>query len=186
MAPPVAPTGGNFFTRKFGPFPVWGWVAGGTGGLLALSVWRNNKQSNADAAAAAQTDNSTVPADQVPDYIFQNYSTTNVTTGAEEPGTPTTPHPPVQPPPSRGGKPPTAGPGIPRPPSKPVKAPRTYVVKHGDTLSSIAKRYGTTWQSLWTYNTTSGNRPAATIAQLKKRGPNLLYAGETIYIPAAG
>jgi LysM repeat protein len=97
--------------------------------------------------------------------------------------TPATPAPPVVTPPSTSPKPPTTT-KPPPPAPKPIpKAPKEYKVVHGDTLSAIAARNHTTWQKLFTYNTTPGVRPAATIAELKRRGPNLLYAGETILIP---
>ena len=36
----------------------------------------------------------------------------------------------------------------------------TYVVKKGDTLSSIAKKYNTTWQKIYNSNkSTIGNNP---------------------------
>ncbi|HSG15428.1 MAG TPA: LysM peptidoglycan-binding domain-containing protein [Anaerolineae bacterium] len=60
---------------------------------------------------------------------------------------PTTP-PPTTPPPTSGG---------------------TYVVKPGDTLSSIAARYGTTVQELAALNGISN--------------PNLIYAGQVLQIP---
>jgi LysM repeat protein len=56
-------------------------------------------------------------------------------------------------------------------------------VKKGDTLSAIAAKYHTTWQALWKWNTTKGNRPASTIATLLGRGPNDLVVGEEIDIP---
>ena len=61
----------------------------------------------------------------------------------------------------------------------------TYTVVTGDNLTTIAKKYGTTAASLFAYNTTPGVRPAATIATLKQRGPNLIYAGEKILIPSS-
>jgi len=47
-----------------------------------------------------------------------------------------------------------------------------YTVRPGDTLSEIAERYGTTYQSLAAYNGISN--------------PNLIYAGQTIRIPTGG
>ena len=44
-----------------------------------------------------------------------------------------------------------------------------YTVKRGDTLSSIARRYGTTVQALLTAN--------------PRTNPNLIYVGETLIIP---
>jgi LysM repeat protein len=63
-------------------------------------------------------------------------------------------------------------------------------VKWNDTLSGIASHYGMTWQQLFSFNTSTGskgaNRPASTIATLKKRGPNLVYNGTTFYVPKKG
>jgi hypothetical protein len=47
--------------------------------------------------------------------------------------------------------------------------PQTYTVKKGDTLSKIAKKYGTTWQNLMKLN------PAIT-------NPHKIYVGQTISI----
>lgn len=62
--------------------------------------------------------------------------------------------------------------GTPVPPVPPVTPPAdyiTYVVQPGDTLSEIAERYGTTYQTLASLNGISN--------------PNLIYAGQTIRIP---
>lgn len=168
-------------TKKVGPMPMWAWGAAGLGAALAYSLIsraKASKDSSADSDTATAT---TVPADQIPDFI--NQVTVNNPAGpgpvaTAPPSTPSTPTaPPVAPPKTTTPAPPST--------SKPAPAKAiSYKVKSGDTLSSIAKRYGTTWQSLWSYNTTSGNRPADTIKTLKSRGPNLLYAGETILIPS--
>ena len=47
-----------------------------------------------------------------------------------------------------------------------------YVVKAGDTLSGIASKYGTTYQTLAAYNNISN--------------PNLIYVGQQIKIPGNG
>jgi LysM repeat protein len=54
-------------------------------------------------------------------------------------------------------------------PSAPARPPQTYVVKAGDTLFSIALRYGTTVQVIQTAN----NLP----------NPNAIYAGQNLTIP---
>lgn len=56
-----------------------------------------------------------------------------------------------------------------KPVNEPNTMPQTYVVKMGDTLSKIAKKYGTTWQNLMKLN------PAIT-------NPNKIYVGQTIRI----
>lgn len=173
----------NILTRKLGPFPGYVWGAGGLAVALGVSVLLRGRAAKQDTTATDTT--SSEPADQVPDFISNSYVTVN-NPGAPAPptsggttaqsGGPLPVTPPVQLP-----KQPT--PAKPSTPAKPAGKATSYTVKHGDTLSSIAKRYGTTWQALWTYNTTKGHRPDSTIATLKKRGPNLLYAGETILIP---
>jgi LysM repeat protein len=52
----------------------------------------------------------------------------------------------------------------------------SYTIKSGDNLSSIAARYGMSWQTL--YNSNKGN--------LRSGNPNLIYPGETIQIPGGG
>ena len=49
---------------------------------------------------------------------------------------------------------------------------KTYTVKSGDTLSGIASKYGTTYQTLAAYNNISN--------------PNLIYVGQQIKIPGNG
>lgn len=56
-----------------------------------------------------------------------------------------------------------------KPVNEPNTMPQTYIVKRGDTLSKIAKKYGTTWQNLMKLN------PAIT-------NPNKIYVGQTIRI----
>ena len=49
-----------------------------------------------------------------------------------------------------------------------VNATRAYTVRRGDTLSSIANRYGTTWQKLQKMNSLSN--------------PNWIYLGQKLNI----
>lgn len=57
-------------------------------------------------------------------------------------------------------------------PSQPVPT-TTYTIQAGDTLSKIARRYGTTWQAIWELN-----KP------MRSGNPNLIYPGEVIRIPS--
>lgn len=167
----------ELLTKKIGPMPTWGWM-----GILLVVVlaWRlySNKKS---AAATVQTTSAdqTTPSN-VPEFISQSYITNNIPAEPSEPVT-TGPVPPVSKPPVKGpqppGKPPTK-----RPPHPPKEKVIEYRVKKGDTLSSIAKRYHTTVAAIWKYNTTPGNRPAATIKTLEKRGQNLIFRNEQIDI----
>jgi murein DD-endopeptidase MepM/ murein hydrolase activator NlpD len=58
-------------------------------------------------------------------------------------------------------------------PAKSTTLAQSYVVVAGDTLSGIAGRYGTNWQSVWKVN------PFIADA-------NLIYPGQKLTIPAAG
>ena len=180
--------------RKWGPAPVWIWSVAGLVAAWLVAKWR---ASRAAANGAQQQDQQGATGadaeseDVAPQFIIEN----NFPPGVGAPPTPSAPVtvPPVPPPvkvtlPGTSPNPPATTPSKPpanpkTKPKTPSKPPITYKVKSGDTLAAIAKRYHTTWQSLWSYNTTPGNRPASTIATLKQRGPSLLYAGETILIP---
>lgn len=67
---------------------------------------------------------------------------------------------------------PSTSPVVTEPPkeTKPVVSPETtYIVKAGDTLSSIAAKFGTTWKVLAEYNNIVN--------------PNVIYGGQKIKIP---
>ncbi|MEK4025780.1 LysM peptidoglycan-binding domain-containing protein [Sporosarcina sp. FSL W7-1283] len=60
---------------------------------------------------------------------------------------------------------------------KPKPKPKTHIVKKGDTLWAIAKKYnkkGASWTELW----------AANKKNLKSGNPNKIYPGEKVVIPA--
>jgi len=175
--------GGNVFTRKVGPAPLWVWMLAGLGLALGYVAWRGNKQKQAAATTQDQT-----TTDQTPPFIIQNYTTVP----PEQPGPPG----PAGPPGATGGTGPVAPPakppvGHPTPKPGPGKGkgshkPLAYRVKPGDTLTSIAEREHVAggWQQLYAFNTSpqSGHTPQA-IATIKKRGPNSLVTNELIYIP---
>lgn len=95
----------------------------------------------------------------------------NVPPPTSVPGTPSKP-----PPHNGGGTPPT-----PKPPSNKVPPHYDVVAKRGDTVSRIAARYNEPWQTVWAFNLKY--RPPATVAILKARGPNLIFAGTHIWVP---
>jgi len=81
----------------------------------------------------------------------------------------------------------------PKPPPAPAPPPRkawddslTYTVSSGESLGSIAAKYGLTWQQLWDYQFMPGIRSADAVMKLRARGPNLTYAGSTFEIPPKG
>lgn len=91
------------------------------------------------------------------------------------------PGPPTNPPPTNGGGGGGGSTPTPKPPSN--KTPPYYdvVAKRGDTISGIASRYHKSWQEVWAFNLKY--RPPATVAILKARGPNLIFAGTHIWVP---
>ena len=81
--------------------------------------------------------------------------------------------------------PPTSVPGPINPPTNPPtnRIPPYISVKavRGDSISKIAAKYGKSWQTVWNFNLKY--RPAATAAIMRARGPNLIFAGTTIWVP---
>ena len=72
--------GGNVFTQKLGPLPMWAWVAIAAGILIVWRVYAG-KQSQAAQQSTAATGTG---ADQVPYFINQVY------TGTTPPSAPAT------------------------------------------------------------------------------------------------
>lgn len=187
MAEAATPSG-SLLTTKWFHLPVWLWAIIGLGVAWGIAKWRASKAtaaaSTADAGTADTTAaNSSESQDTAPEFIIENNMPATVGTPSAPVATPTSPAAPVVTPPSTTPTPPVTTKPTPAPVKAKPKAPIKYVVKSGDNLTTIAKKYGTTAAALFTFNTTPGNRPAATIATLKKRGPSLIYAGETILIP---
>lgn len=78
----------------------------------------------------------------------------------------------------------TGGGSTSKPPAS--KAPYKHVVTHdGESFSSIASQYHYSkgGHALWVYNYTDSPHTAAAKAEIKKRGPDLIVHGETVYIP---
>jgi LysM repeat protein len=202
----------DFLTSKAGPLPVWGWGAAGLGAAYAYSRYKANQaaaQGNGTTSTTNAAGESTAAA---PQFVIENNepwgagatsSTAPVTVTPTPPVPVTTPPgtsttPPVTTttsPVLQGGNPPSLldvapaasgpAPAQSTTTAKPAaKAPTAYKVQAGDTLSSIAAKFHTTASALFSYNTgASSPHSAAARAQLLKQGPNLIYSGQTIYIP---
>jgi len=66
------------------------------------------------------------------------------------------------------------------------KAPYKHTVTHdGESYSSIAAQYHYKpgGHALWVYNYTDAPHTAAAKAEIKKRGPDKLFHGSTVYVP---
>lgn len=183
-APPQA-QGGNFLTRKVAGMPMWIVLLAGLGALLAVTMWRSNKagQKAQDTSSA-----DTASAQDVPPFIIQNFESGPGAPGAPGPAGPRG----RQGPPghqTQGGKPPN-------PPGR--KPPPTfnfipYRIKHGDTLSSIAKKHHLdTWTDVFEATTqANAQRPnratRAILETMEKAGAKgRLPAGKIIYLPKPG
>lgn len=148
--------GGNFFTQKWGPLPVWAWLATGAAALLIISYLRN-KQNQSGTSQSTTTD-----ASQIPQFINQTYETVsppNVSQAVTVSGSPATN------------------------PSTPVKLggiTAETILKKGENKTSWARKIGVParavfqeGQHVWTYAKT-GNAKEGVTAEAK------LGPGETI------
>jgi LysM repeat protein len=142
----AAPKRENVFTHKLGPLPMWGWVAI-AGGILVAWRWYSNKQA---ASTATASTSATGNPNTVPQFVNQTYVSTQPPV-APSAATPATPAAPAAPTPVPGAPTPvsptpsTTRPATitPRPmAATPAPPKQTYVVKPGDTLASVAKKYG--------------------------------------------
>lgn len=185
---------------KIGPLPAWAWAVG-AGGLLGL-VWflrKPAKTTGTDASSPTTqpvyTGSPTTTVMPVDQGLSDNQFKLLWDQLLKLQGQPSTP------PPSSGPPPGTTPPPFPTPPPVTIPSPvptpppsqpapvqdlgtQWYSVKSGDSFSSIASRYGKSWQELWNYQLQPGIRPAETQATLKSRGPdNALFSGSSVAIP---
>jgi len=83
--------------------------------------------------------------------------------------------------PIRAGK--RAGPVEPHPGAKSGSS-KTYTVKQGDTLSGIAKQFGTTWQALYAANQKTVSGEAKSHGSFNAKDPgHWIYSGEKLTVP---
>jgi hypothetical protein len=205
-APPAGGGGSSegFFQRKVFGVKTWVLMLGLTIAILTWSLIKARKNASANSTNASTTGtNAGTNAQYTPPYVIEtdvNEAPVNVTDNTpvtvnnppppvrnpggpprRRPGPIPGPHPPVpsQPPPS-------SNPGQTKPPSSGF---RTYRVKPGDNLTTIARDFKVFQTSpnpgvaLYNYQLTPGLRPPETQATLRQRGPNLIYPNEEIYIP---
>jgi len=143
--------GGNVFTRKLGPLPMWAWM--GIALALAIVFYLYKKHTSGSSTSQSSAQNSSVntpggvDASLVPQFVNQVYNqetppvAPNVTVNntlppppANSPTPPNNPSPPINTP-----KPP---PAKPTPPKKVTY--KTITVQPGQTLQSLAQQYHTT------------------------------------------
>ena len=146
-APPARTGGGgNVFTRKIGPLPMWAWVAIIAAVIVGWRVYSGRKNA---ATSSASTAADGTGADQVPQFVNQTY----VTTTPPVQGTPV--HGPIE----------SFGPVPPKQPG-PQQLTRTWTAPAGGVsdLAEIAQRLTGTADP-------SRLHPANKIAQNSIAGP---------------
>lgn len=142
MDPEEAGGGGGFvgaLKSKFGPLPVWAWLAAITTLLLGYYLYEKHK-AGTSAAASSSPDAGTAD-NSVPDTIIQNMIPPEQNTIVPPPSTPSSP---VAAPPPVTSAPP--GHVVPKP-KTPAK-PKTVTTNGKLTLYKIAKEYGISEQAL--------------------------------------
>jgi LysM repeat protein len=142
--------GGGVLTRKVGPLAVWAWLAIVTVLGAGYYLYAKAKSGGSGTAASTSGTGSETPAGDVPDYVSQ--TTINlpqpVSTGTTPPpgAPPATPAPPKTPAPVK--KAPAPAPKktttAPKKSTQPPVFSNSYTVKAGDTLDSLAAKFGIT------------------------------------------
>lgn len=84
---PAAAGGGNVFTHKLGPLPMWQWAGMATAGLLGWALYKNHKSggktgsttsttaTTAGGSSSPYASSALTSASQVPQFINQTYTT---------------------------------------------------------------------------------------------------------------
>jgi hypothetical protein len=166
-APPAAPRGGggNVFTRKIGPMPMWAWVAIIAAVLIGYAYWRN-KQSAASSSTAATAATGT-DASQVPQFVNQTYTTVTPPVAG--------PPPPPAPPEASGG---TQVPGG-------AQIPGHHVVTATgtETLAQIAKKYGTSPADIISFTKNHKTHISATESKFLQKGKGRVPRGLVLWVP---
>jgi LysM repeat protein len=162
--------GGGILTRRIGPLAVWMWLAIVTVLGVGYYLYAKSKAGSSDASGTSGTGSET-PSSDVPDYISQ--TTINLT---EPPSTGATPPPgkappPATTPPKKTTTPPKKTAPAPKKSTQPPVFSNSYVVKAGDTLDSLAKKFGITRVELAHANGLGTGAGLKTGQKLKVPGP---------------
>jgi nucleoid-associated protein YgaU len=186
----------SFIWDDWGPLPAVAWMGLGLGGLLAVAVWRKNKEGSApgnDPTAPTGDIAGRVPGNQTAPYVFvtdigpfqfpkQDPTPITVTIPEAPPGGGRT-EPPAQPPPPAQPVPPA-----PQAPAAPVRSGQTVTVAKytsknppwNSTLWGIAQRIlgnGNLWGNVW-------NAPENAALRARRGGDyHKIQAGDQIFVP---
>ena len=126
-APPRSSRGGKItqtLTTRIGPLPMWVWVVIAGGILVAWRLYASKQQAATQDTSATDTG---VPADQVPQFVNQVYTSPNPP-GAPVPGPPGPTGPP-------GPQGPGPGPNVVIPDVKGLSGAQAYQVLRSQALA---------------------------------------------------
>lgn len=187
------PRGGNVWTNKVGPLPLWSWMAIILGVVFLYSMYKKKTSTAANQSAGGVNSPGGVDASLVPQFINQNYENSeppaapNVTVNNTVPSPPDVTNININP----GG------------PNKPPLVPKTISGAPGSfttglpggmnewtstgkySLAVIAKSHGMTPQQLIAVSEKSENNPALKAYVAKKNYNAPVPAGVQLFFPNA-
>jgi hypothetical protein len=190
-----APSGGNVFTRKMGPLPLWAWMGIALALALVFSIWKKNKAASSSSTSGSlsitppgSSADATTAASQIPQFVNltnvsnsqaqnQTQSQNNTTNNTTPPTTPTPPPPTTTPTPPTNtskyvtvtvGQWPTGGGGNPS-------------ASENSFGAGTAAWNSTLWGIATHYNVPGGYQALATLNGISN--PNLIFPGQQIKVP---
>lgn len=155
----VPQSGGNVFTRKIGPLPMWAWMGIALAIAIVFYLYKKHTSSSDTSQSSAQNSSMNTPggvdASLVPQFVNQVYNqeTPPVAPNVTVNSTVNNP-PPVETSPPSTPTPPSAPVSNPKPPAPRAPAPakkvtyKTITVQPGQTLQSLAAQYHTTVEDI--------------------------------------
>lgn len=179
---PETSGGGNVFTRKMGPLPLWGWMVIAL--LLAVFYYLYKKHQNSSNYSSSPSTVNTpggVDASLVPQFVNQTY--VENTPPAAPPSNPSSGS--VTPPSNNGGNPPPdngGGDGNPPPTQPPPSPPPSpylplnEILTGGHTINPNPRKAQIGW-------TIKQQSPNATQLKVVLNGPG--HHNQTRYVPAS-
>lgn len=181
---------GSTLSARIGPLPTWQWIALITAAGVAyyLLIGKNKAGTTAPATDATAD---TTPANDVPQFVIQNYLPPYAPAMAQTTPTQTTPDQDVNPvgPPAPAPTTPSAPAKVPTPTAKtPIKQPKAkasvkvvkYTTKNppwNSTISGIANHYGIRdWHTVW-------NSPLNAALRARRKNPQSIQPQDVVYVP---
>lgn len=156
MADETGTGGGNVFTRKIGPLPMWGWMAIAL--LVAVFYYlyqKNNSSSGSASTTGTSTAGGTTNSSLIPQFVNQTY------VNSAPPAAPS----PASPPPATNGNPPPV-----------TNKPLNEILTGGHTISPNPGKAVIGW-------TIKQQSPNAQQLKVVLNGPG--HKNQTRYIPAS-